>query len=286
MVLANELMLSQWATAEYVTALDEQDPARLKPYFEENSCRAAKTLRANFDIAYGADDRHRIDLFYGEGDGPSPLLIFFHGGYWRANSKENRRFLAESWVKRGVCVALINYRLAPDATLPQIAEDARSAVAWLVANAGQLGLDPSRFVISGNSAGAHLGAMILGGDWRADYGIEAWTPKGGVLLSGLYDLRPLLATPLAGDLRLDMTSAEAASPLFAGAACAPVAVLVGGRESEAFKAQSQAYHWFNRASGIDSDYAEIDGHDHFSIIAELGRDGSAVAGKVDNLLAL
>lgn len=284
MIDARAGAIADWATAEYVTALNDQDPARLKPFFEEGSKRAAETLRANFDMAYGPDARHRIDLFHADNDGPSPLLIFFHGGYWKANSKDSRRFIAETWVERGISVALVNYRLAPNATLPEIVDDARKAVAWLVDYAGQLGLDARRVIVSGNSAGGQLGAMVLAGDWRLDYGIEAWAPRGGVLLSGLYDLRPLLSTPLAQDLRLDMASATAASPLVVGPACAPVTILVGGKESDAFKAQSQAYHWFTRAAGTDSDYAEIGGHDHFSIIAELGDRHSEVGSAVEKHL--
>ncbi|XUM24396.1 alpha/beta hydrolase fold domain-containing protein [Bradyrhizobium oligotrophicum S58] len=83
--------------------------------------------------------------------------MFVHGGGWKRGDKRNATGAAkiEHLLAQGYAFALIDYRLVPAATVEQQAADVAAAVAWLRKNAGRLGIDPSRLVLMGHSAGAH-----------------------------------------------------------------------------------------------------------------------------------
>jgi acetyl esterase/lipase len=99
-----------------------------------------------------------LDLFLPKGDGSFPLIIWIHGGAFRAGSKENNR--ARRMVARGYAVASINYRLSQVAIFPALVHDAKAAVRWLRAHAAEYHLDPQRFGVWGGSAGGYLAAML------------------------------------------------------------------------------------------------------------------------------
>ena len=119
----------------------------------------AKILR---DIEYVPDghERQKLDLYLPEerSEKALPLLIWIHGGAWRAGSKENcpaRRFL-----DKGYAVASINYRLSQHAIFPAQIEDCKAAIRYLRANAGKYSFDPKRFGVWGSSAAGHLVALL------------------------------------------------------------------------------------------------------------------------------
>jgi acetyl esterase len=92
--------------------------------------------------------------------GPAPLLVYYHGGGWVIGDLDTHdgpcRFLA---AHSGAAVLSVEYRLAPEHPFPAAAEDAPAAFSWAVANAAELGLDPHRVAVGGDSAGANLAAV-------------------------------------------------------------------------------------------------------------------------------
>ena len=114
------------------------------------------------DLAYVHDghERQKLDLYLPvePGDKPAPVIIWVHGGAWRAGSKD--RCLARRFVRRGYAVASINYRLSQHAIFPAQIQDCKAAVRWLGAHAKEYNLDPKRFGVWGASAGGHLVAML------------------------------------------------------------------------------------------------------------------------------
>jgi acetyl esterase/lipase len=104
-------------------------------------------------------ERHKLDLYLPEKTkGLVPVIVWVHGGGWRAGSKENCP--AIPFAARGYAVASINYRLSQHATFPAQIEDCKAAIRWLRANAVKYRLDPKRFGVWGSSAGGHLVALL------------------------------------------------------------------------------------------------------------------------------
>ena len=100
----------------------------LQAHYAELSAPAADLPDAHLDLAYGDGPRQALDVFSVPGNDAAPALLFFHGGYWRAGSKETRRFPAAAWRARGVAWVPVGYRLAPDVTMDDMVADARAAV--------------------------------------------------------------------------------------------------------------------------------------------------------------
>ena len=119
------------------------------------------------NLAYVSDghERQKLDLYIPGGEGPFPVLVWIHGGAWRAGSKNQPRGL--EWLDRGVAVASLNYRLSQHAVFPAQIEDCKSAIRWLRAHAGEYRLDTDRLIARGASAGGHLVALLgVTGDLR------------------------------------------------------------------------------------------------------------------------
>lgn len=123
--------------------------------------RLPEGTKAVRDVAYvtNGHERQKLDLFLPAGaTNPLPLIIWVHGGAWKAGSKENCPALR--YVERGYAVASINYRLSQHAIFPAQIEDCKAAVRWLRAHATESNLDPKRFAAWGASAGGHLVALL------------------------------------------------------------------------------------------------------------------------------
>ncbi len=121
---------------------------------------AASTPRT---ISYGSSKDQVYDVWAAQGvEGPAPLVMFVHGGGWTQGSKDTASgpYKAVHYPQRGYVYASINYRLVPDVTVEDEAHDVAAALASLLAHAGELGIDPTRVVIMGHSAGAHLVALV------------------------------------------------------------------------------------------------------------------------------
>lgn len=226
--------------------------------------RATRPLRA--DLRYGLTARERIDVFPAGQDG-APLLAFIHGGYWQTNDKEASSFLAEGPLAHGISFALIEYTLAPEADIDRIVGEIERAVAWLHANAVELGADPRRLYLSGHSAGGHLSAMMLGRSPIA----------GAIAISGLYDLEPIRLNYLNEKLRLTEASARRNSPIrHLAPQSPPVTVAVGAAELPELVRQSADYAAALESHGAAVEYRALENHDHFSILEELAQPDGAL----------
>ncbi|MEM9878345.1 MAG: alpha/beta hydrolase [Pseudomonadota bacterium] len=269
-------MRNSFFEEQYVAALLAQRPADYQPDFEAASQAMVKTCASHLDIAYGAHERQTLDIFPAGRDEKTPLILFFHGGYWRRNSKNDRRFLARKWLDAGVSFALANYRIAPHGSLSDMCEDAIMAARFLSENAVRFAINDRKIILSGNSAGAHLAAIAAA---RANLSI-----CGVCLLSGLFDVRPVVHTSVADSLKLTETEATAQSPIYDKPFTAPAAIFVGSDETEAFIQQSQMLHMQRCAWGLASSYALVKGQNHFSITGLLGDPTSQIGSAISDMI--
>lgn len=143
------------------------------------------------DLAYGADDRHRLDVFAPaeKPDTPVPVVIYFHGGGFVAGARspvpgviyDN---VPKFFARNGMIGVNATYRLAPDHTWPAGAQDVGAAIAWLKENIADYGGDPERIFVIGQSAGAaHVSTHIF---MENIHGLAGPGVAGAILLSGLY----------------------------------------------------------------------------------------------------
>jgi arylformamidase len=202
-------------------------------------------------LRYGPAERQTIDLFVPAGVSRPPVLVFFHGGYWQELSKQESAFAAPQCLARGIAYAAVDYTLAPRATLAAIVTECRAALAAL-SGRGLL-------VVAGSSAGAHLAAMVAGEG-----------ASGAVLVSGLYELEPLIGTSINTALGLDAVGARSNSPLrMPLAGFPPSLVCWGENETDQFKRQSGAFAAALQAAGRPCTAFECAGCNHFDVILDL-----------------
>ncbi len=224
---------------------------------------------ARIDLAYGETAGERLDLFPAEATG-APLVAFIHGGYWQSLDKGDFSFFAPAFRAAGLAYASLNYTLAPTARIPQMVEECRRALAFLHRNAAALGFDAGRLVVAGHSAGGHLAAMCLLTDWAAE-GLPGDLLKGGVCVSGLYELEPLRLSYQQEVLQLDPEQVERASPLRRlGATMPPLLCAVGGTEPEEFKTQQREMLAACAARQLVAHEIPLDGRHHFDAVEALG----------------
>jgi arylformamidase len=252
----------------------------------EASARARSSMICYLDRAYGASPGETLDIFPSrKGDGSA--LLFIHGGYWRSLDKRDFSFLAPAWVDAGVSLVVVNYDLCPKVSVERIVQQMLAASIWLYRHAEQYGMDEDRLFVSGHSAGGHLTAMMLAALWPVlDRSLPRNLYTGGLAVSGVYDLRPLVDVDwLNGDLRLDDGAAFKASPAFLPPATrSPLALAVGGLESSEFKRQNAllAERW----KRVLQEDIPMPGTDHFTVIDGLADASSALFAGARRLMRL
>jgi len=234
--------------------------AQLFKEWQARSAQVRDQHPEHLDLSYGPRERNRIDYFSA---GPNtPVLIFFHGGYWQMRSKADFSFLAEGFLGQGISVAMVGYPLAPDATLDEIVADAHTAVRYLAAQLPSLGGDPARVVVSGWSSGGHLATSVL----------DEPSLRGGVAISGLYELAPLVKAYVNDKLHLDDAAARRNSPiLHLPASSKPLELFAGDAELPEMRRQTADYASARHGAALPVHYEEISGANHYTILNELAR---------------
>ncbi|MEM7342292.1 MAG: alpha/beta hydrolase [Actinomycetota bacterium] len=233
-------------------------------------------------VAYGHHPMQTVDLVVPSAGRKPPLLVFIHGGYWQELSKEFSRFAATSALSRGWAFAAVDYRLAPEVSLDEIVDDCRNAVGHVVAAAVDRGANATRVVVAGSSAGAHLAAMVALD--RADQ--DRSTVAGLVLVSGVYELEPLIGTSINDRLGLDVAAARRNSPLhMAPDAMPPTLLAYGSNETGEFKAQTDSFARLAGGAGVSTTSIEITDRNHFDVILDLAEPNTVLGDAVAELVA-
>ena len=217
-----------------------------------------ESARAEFDIQYGAHPRNVLDLFHPEKDAGGSVVVFIHGGYWRSFDKSVFSHMAAGATAHGLTVAVPSYSLCPEVTIPDIIDELRQCCLFLFHRYDRA------LTVAGHSAGGHLAACMAATDWSS-YGADSGLVRAGLSISGLFDLRPLMATPLNDDLRLTAQAAMIASPLlWPVPRKLPFDSWVGGDESPEFLRQSRSLSAAWTGLGLEVPHIEVPGANHFT----------------------
>jgi arylformamidase len=260
-----------WLEAQYNNRARVVDAAAILARWARASALARDASpNRRLDLRYGDGPGETLDLFPAAAPG-APVLVFIHGGYWRALDKSDHSFIAASFVADGATVVVPNYALCPAVTIEQIAMQMVRAVAWTWRHVAEHGGDPTRIAIAGHSAGAHLAAMLLSCRWKQVADDLPLRPLSGALaISGLYDLEPVRRTPfLQSDLRLTPAQVARLSPaFFPRPKGGTLYATVGGNESDEFLRHNQLIRdqWGPTTVPVCETLA---GSDHFTVLDSL-----------------
>jgi arylformamidase len=262
----------------------EYDPslrvASRQPYMDwylRESAKARESLDCRLDIPYGPTPEETLDIFPSRTPN-SPVLMFIHGGYWRALSSKEFSFFASGMVPHGITVAVMNYALCPQVSIAEITRQSRAAVAWLAGNIQRYCGNPANIFVAGHSAGGQQVGMLLSGGCSREAAFAAQLLKGGIAVSGLFDLRPLKHSWLQPSLQLTDDLVSEQSPLMrVPKKAAPVLVSVGGEESASFLAQSLNYLAAWKNAGLYGEYFPQPGYNHYEAVYGFGDPDSALA---------
>jgi arylformamidase len=204
-----------------------------------DSADVVRTQERELDLRYGGGPNEHLDIFQ-TASSDAPVLFFIHGGYWRSLDKRDHSFVAPAFTRKGVCVVVPNYALAPAVTIPEIVMQMVQALAWTYRNVAQYGGDPKRITVAGHSAGGHLAAMMLSCLWPV-YGrdLPADLVKNALSISGIHDLEPIMHAPfLQSTLKLTKQQVRQASPaLLPAPSRGELYAVAGGEESAEFLRQ-------------------------------------------------
>ena len=257
---------------------------RLAAYAATSAVTRAR-LDCTLDVRYGPGEKEMLDIF--PADAPNaPVHLFIHGGYWRAMDKSDYSFIAEVFQPAGATTVIINYDLCPAVTLETIVAQTMRSIAWTWRNVAGYGGDPSRLYVSGNSAGGHLTAMALAHDWEAE-GLPPDIIEGAIPVTGVFDCEPVPDITVNELVRLDRETARRLSPLRNPPRRAvPVLVAVGGAEPRLWIEMSKDYAALCREHGLECEYMELPGHDHFDISRAVGDPNSPLSGAMLRMLGL
>lgn len=277
---------SDWLTVQYDNLARVPDHRQFLARWVRDSEIARERASRRLDIAYGPGAAETLDLFPSP-RADAPVLVFIHGGWWRARDKRDFSFIAPAFTREGAMVVVPNYGLCPSVTIETIVLQMVQALAWVHRHAALYGGNPQRIVVAGHSAGGHLSAMLLSCDWRA---VAADLPPGlvagGLSISGVFDLEPLRQTAfLQADLRLTPESVRRLSPVFFPPPAAALYATVGAFESEEFLRHNELIRaaWGENAVPICE---TIGGAHHFDVLDDLTDPHGRLHGLALRLLGL
>ena len=240
----------------------------------EQSAVARSSEAVILDVAYGSHATETMDVFRARGASRG-LLMFIHGGYWRALDKRDHSFIASAYTASGITVAIPNYALCPAVTVEDIVRQMLQATAWLYRNGGHFGAPYNKVYVAGHSAGGHLTAMLLAAlfpAFAAD--LPKRTVQAGMSLSGVYDIAPIMHVPsVQNDVRLTQAMANRASPaLMPPASDAPLYTAFGGIEPNGFHGQDALIR--KRWAAVHKGSVDCPEDNHFSILDRFATHGS------------
>ena len=275
-----------WLDAQYNNRARITDHVQILDRWSRASALAREQSSMRLDVAYGDGPNETLDIFPTP-HAEAPVLVFIHGGYWRALDKRDASFIAPSFVQAGALVVVPNYALCPAVSIEHITLQLVRALAWVHHNAALYGGNPRRIVVAGHSAGGQLAAMMLSCHWHSvARELPAQLVHGALAISGVFDLEPLRGAPfLKDDLRLTPAAVNRLSPARLPRPKGVLYAAVGADESEEFLRQNELIRtaWGPRAVPVCEPIA---GTNHLNVLHDLADPDGRLHGLALQLLGL
>jgi arylformamidase len=241
-------------------------------------------------FAYGASEHEKLDI-YKTHKPNAPVNVYVHGGAWRNGQAKDFAGPAEMFVNAGANFVVLDFVQIQETggNLLPMAQQVRRAVAWVYKNAASFGADPQRVYITGHSSGAHLSGCTLVTDWQKDFGLPPDIIKGGLLLCGMYDLKPVRLSKRSEYVKFtDEVEEQLSSIRHLDKLHAPITVCYGTEETPEFQRQSRDFAAAVKAAGKPVELLVGESLNHFEMQETLGNPyaiGGRAALKMLNLSA-
>jgi len=223
-------------------------------------------------FAYGPSAVEAMDVYPAKNPN-APVFVFIHGGAWLRGEAKDYGYPAELFVNAGVTYVALDFIPigAAQGDLRVMAKQVRSGIAWAYKNIASYGGDPSRFYVGGHSSGGHLCGVALVTDWEKDFGLAPTFIKGGMCMSGMYDLKPVRLSKRSSYVKFDDDmEASMSAQRHLDKLHAPVVVTYGTFETPEFQRQSRDFAAAVKGAGKPVELVEAPSYNHFEMCETLG----------------
>jgi arylformamidase len=223
-------------------------------------------------FAYGPAEIEQLDL-YRTRRAAAPVFIFIHGGAWRSGRSKDFATPAEMFLAAGAHYLVPEFAWVQDVSgsLMVLADQVRHAIAWVYNNAALLDADPKRLYVGGQSSGGHLAAVALTTDWQRDFGLPLDLIRGGMCISGMYDLTPVRLSARSNYVEFDDATVAALSPIkHLDLLNAPLVLAYGTNETPEFQRQNREFAAAVGAAGKSLQLLVGENYNHFELPETLG----------------
>lgn len=245
-------------------------------------------LAISRDIAYGAAERHRLDVYRPAGAaGDLPIVVFFYGGSWQGGDRRDYLFAAEALAAQGFLVVLPDYRVHPEVRFPAFMDDAAAALRWARDQSSRFGGDPGRMFVVGHSAGAHIAVLLsLDGRYLAAQGLSPADIRGTIGLAGPYDFLPLSSARLKAvfgqDIGADLAATQPINFVAPDSAAPPMLLASGADDEVVYPRNTVRLARRLRETGGVVEEIHYGGIGHYTILLALARPSRGLAPVLDD----
>ncbi len=222
--------------------------------------------------AYGPTEIEKLDIFRAKRPN-APVFFFIHGGAWLRGAAKDYAYPAETYVNAGAHLVIPDFVSVDKANgdLRVVAEQVRRAIAWTYKNAASFGGDPERLYIGGHSSGGHLCGVALVTEWQKDFGVPDTIVKGGVCMSGMYEMKPVSLSKRSTYVKFNEAMEDAmSSQRHIDLVRAPIVVTYGTNETPEFQRQNRDFVQALKAAGKSADLVEAANYNHFEMMESVG----------------
>jgi len=264
----DQLELDAAYDQNYYEPLGGQTYARLV----SNSEAVRARIGAPRQVAYGPTEIEKLDIFRTD-RAKAPIFVFIHGGNWFVQTAFNFGYAAEMLTKAGAHYVVPDFTSVKDVAgdLTVMAAQVRRAIAWVYKNAATFDGDPDRIYIGGHSSGGHLCGVALVTDWENDFGVPSTIVKGGLCISGMYELTPVRLSWRRTYIKFTDAMVESmSSQRHINKVVAPVTVAYGSLETPDFQRQSRDFAAALRGAGKPVQLIEGKNYTHSAMLESFG----------------
>jgi arylformamidase len=264
----DQLELDAAYDQSYYEPLDFQTYSRIASNSEAVRARIGMPRR----VAYGPTEVEKLDIFTTNRP-KAPIFVFIHGGAWVAGGAKDYSYAAEMFVKAGGHCVIPDFTSVKEVggDLEAMTTQVRRATAWVYKNAASFDGDPERIYIGGHSSGGHLCGVTLITNWEKDFAVPSTIVKGGLLISGMYEMAPVRLSWRRTYVNFTDAMADAMSTRrHIDKLNAPVVVAYGSLETPDFQRQSRDFAAAIKAAGKPVEVVEGLNYTHSAMCESLG----------------